>query len=303
MQYLILVNNNNYFFVSQGKKYIIHNIFSSNNKLHRILRKVWLKYNFPFKRILFKEWINKVKTVDTIIIFDSGNASYIIKYLYKKYPQKRIIFWYWNPIDRTIPVEKINREKCEVWSFDPKDCRKYNLKYNEQFYFSENTNRIDTKINSQCSDVLFIGTDKNREVLLNRIGKKLDEIGVSYTFYLVKSLEEKENSENITYQKMLSYPEVLSYINKTKVIIDIAKGQSGMTLRPLESLFLKKKLITNQSEILKEDFYNPNNIFIWGYDNENRLSSFISSRYDDSNGEQFRNKYDFDAWIDRFEKQ
>lgn len=303
MRYLVLVNNYNFFFGLDNDKYLIRNLFSNNNKIHRVLRKIWLKYNLPFKSIWFKKWIKTAKEVDVIIVFDSGNSHYVINYLHDKYPKKRLIFWYWNPQDRTIPITRIDRQKCEVWSFEPRDCKMYNLKYNTQFYFAENVKRSEYSISSPCVDVLFVGADKNRKTLLNNIAKSLNSLGFSYIFYLVRSSKNNTNNGKIKYKKPLSYPQVLSYIKKSGTIIDIVDNDlSGMTLRPLEALFWKKKLITNQKDILKMDFYNSSNIFIWGVDNKNRLFDFLTSEYDDTNGESFRNKYDFKQWIDRFEE-
>lgn len=51
---------------------------------------------------------------------------------------------------------------------------------------------------------------------------------------------------------MISYQENLDNIRKSKCIVDVVqKGQIGLTLRPLESLFFKKKLLTNNKCIKK----------------------------------------------------
>ena len=47
----------------------------------------------------------------------------------------------------------------------------------------------------------------------------------------------------------------------------------------LESLFFEKKLITNNLGVYKDDYYNSNNIFVWGSDDINRIADFIDSPY------------------------
>ena len=76
-------------------------------------------------------------------------------------------------------------------------------------------------------------------------------------------------------------------------------GQEGLTLRVLEALFYSKKLITNNKNIKKYDFYNPNNIFIWGVDDEKNLLNFINSDYITIE-ENILNRYSYDSWINRF---
>ena len=38
--------------------------------------------------------------------------------------------------------------------------------------------------------------------------------------------------------------------------------QQGLTLRPLEALKYRRKLVTNYRPIVNENFYHPNNVFL-----------------------------------------
>ena len=80
----------------------------------------------------------------------------------------------------------------------------------------------------------------------------------------------------------------------------VAEWQDGITLRPLEAFFLKKKLITNMKNIVKYDFYNSNNIFILGVDDFNKISEFINSPFDDKDYNRIVEKYCFRGWLKRF---
>ena len=77
------------------------------------------------------------------------------------------------------------------------------------------------------------------------------------------------------------------------------EGQVGSTLRALEALFFRKKLITTNLNIVKEDFYNRNNIFIYGKDDMEKLYDFIKTPYDKAS-DQFRNRHTIDAWFLNF---
>ena len=67
----------------------------------------------------------------------------------------------------------------------------------------------------------------------------------------------------------------------------------------MESLFLKKKLITSNKNIKNHNFYNKNNIFIIGEDKWKDLDKFINSDYEEID-QSIINYYDFDEWIKRF---
>ena len=97
----------------------------------------------------------------------------------------------------------------------------------------------------------------------------------------------------------ISYEEYLEYISNSMTILEIIEaGQSGCTLRFMESLFLKKKLITNNKDIVNDLYYNNQNVFILGVDSLDNLVNFINSPYADELSIQ---DLDFQNWISNFE--
>ena len=76
-------------------------------------------------------------------------------------------------------------------------------------------------------------------------------------------------------------------------------AQKGLTLRPLEALFLRKKLLTNFSAIKNQDFYSPNNIFIMNEDDERCLKDFINAPLSLEH-ENCIMEYSFASWLKRF---
>jgi hypothetical protein len=65
---------------------------------------------------------------------------------------------------------------------------------------------------------------------------------------------------------VISYEEVIIEDISSKAILDINNNDEyGMTMRELEALFLKKKLITNNTAIKDRDYYHKNNVFIIDY--------------------------------------
>ena len=70
-------------------------------------------------------------------------------------------------------------------------------------------------------------------------------------------------------------------LSQSNCILDYnQEGQVGLTLRPMEALFLEKKLITNNKDIKNYDFYNPSNIFILGENNIEDIKEFINKPYE-----------------------
>lgn len=300
---LVLVNQgrNNYFPV-EYEDLNVKPAFSNNSKIHRILRKFIFRY-IPFASgNFFKNWIGIADKAKVIIVFDSGNAFFILRYLKSKYPSKRIILYYWNPVVRSVHPSNIKKLGVEIWSFDKRDCETYNLNYNQQFYFKENIIRMNTIGHIDKYDAVFIGVDKKRTELLTELKKVADGNNLNFYYYLIKSnLKQDQTNSKVEYQNEISYVDLLNINKQSKAIIDIvASDQVGMTLRPLEALFLKKKLITNMVNIKNYSLYNYNNVFIIGEDSYNKLPTFLKTDYDDTGYEKLVNEYCYDSWVRNF---
>jgi hypothetical protein len=54
-------------------------------------------------------------------------------------------------------------------------------------------------------------------------------------------------------------------------------------------------------EIQSREYYHPNNIFVIGVDNPNRLEEFLEKEYVPVS-QEILDKYRIDAWVERFEK-
>lgn len=148
-----------------------------------------------------------------------------------------------------IFLEKLKSFNIKQWSFDHDDCIKYGFHYYHQF-ITPSPNMENIVINHDFS---FVGRNKGRDIILNSLKYKAESIGLTFSI----DLRDGSKSSNISYNDYLQ--ESLS----AKCIVDILQnGQSGMTLRPIEALFYNRKLLTNNQDIIDEEFYHPNNILV-----------------------------------------
>jgi hypothetical protein len=140
-----------------------------------------------------------------------------------------------------------------------------------------------------------LGINKGRLHDILRIEQIIKQKGLRTFFYIV---DEKEYRK---YRKpRVSYETYLTWIDKSKCILDIVQeGQTGATLRVMESLFFNKKLLTTGKSIVNEDFYNSTNIFVIGQDSWESLHDFMTKPYQPV-PEKIINKYEFKNWINRF---
>ncbi|MEC3875078.1 hypothetical protein [Chryseobacterium salviniae] len=289
---LVIYDSIPYFVPFMKKKGVICSpSFKKVSNIGRILRLISFKTGLK-KSIWYGEWKEHAKFAETVIIFATNRYDFI-EYLADKHPNLRIIVWYWNPVFRCFEPTKLNKKNIEYWSFDEEDCKKYNLKFNTTFYLDN----IEINNNSVKEyDVLFLGADKRRKVLLDKINANLISAKIKTLFHIVPD-KDQPNPQNI---KPLSYADYLQLISKTKCIFDyIQKGQSGNTVRTMESIFLGKKLITNDINIQKENFYDSSNVFVLEYDDFNKINEFINTPFKKLKSEVV-DYYDFSNWLKRF---
>ena len=273
----------NYFFKDICDNYNIYEMYGikTGQKLYSKLSRKGI--------YIFGDWKKDIKNCDEAIIFESLYNERLATYIKRKNPSCRIILFFWNIIiDNTRKRYLEDPMIDEFWTFDSADAKKYKMNINSQFY----TKQIKLNDKKREFDVIFLGRDKGRKEKILKIEKKLNENGINTNITIIP-----EKSK-----KYIKYSTYLKNIEKSKVILDfVIEGQKGLTLRCMESLFFKRKLITNNKEIKKYNFYNPNNIYILEEDNFKNINEFINTEYEEIDSEIIE-YYDIENWLKRFDK-
>ncbi len=291
MKYNFLIikkNSKDVFFKNIENHYIMsYYKVDTRNLIFRILTKI----KSPFINLLFSSnWkkIIKENKANAIIMFDNGFSEMVPKYIKNKNKEIKTILWFWNPINELSKKYLHCKYLDEIWSFDLEEVKKYNMKYNTQFF----TKKIKKNKKKICNEILYLGNAKNRKKEIISLKNKIEKLGLQTNFIII---EDKKD--------YMSYDKYLELLSESNCILDYnEKGQSGLTLRPMEALFLEKKLITNNKDIKNYDFYNPSNIFILGENNIEDIKEFINKPYEKVE-QKIIDYYDFEQWLSRFEVQ
>lgn len=267
-------------------------VFKGASFLFRVIRRIFFTLTLP-KPILYAAWKYKLKDAKTVIFF---STEYIgaLRYIKSINPKIRIVFWYWNPVFRSIKPDNVPDNLGEKWSFDRNDSKNFNMKFNTTFYFDN----IKLPQNNIIYDVVFVGLDKGRRSFINNIKDEMVRNDVNPYFYIVDDDANKRSYKGSF--PTVSYDKYLSIISKSTAILDFVQdGQDGLTLRPMEALFFRKKLITNDASIKTYNFYRQSNIFIIGVDDIKHLKHFLNVPYEPVSDEILMH-YDVSNWIKRF---
>ena len=268
----------------------------------RVLRKLLyrnIKY-IPFIRPyiynanIYKE-LYKIRSNDIVLVLDRILPSELWSIRNSIPKDSKCIMWFWNPLRKTYRsndiepnINFIKSLGYTIFTFDLADARLYNLGYKHQF--GRMPARTEFHDNEPSNDFYFMGAVKDRSEDINSVKELLVENGFTVDFHCITGKD-----------AYMPYIDNISNILKCKCIVDInQKTQIGLTMRPLEALFYRKKLLTNNISIRNYNFYKEQNIFILGYDSKDRLNSFINTPYEDI-PLSIVEEYDINYWLQEFE--
>ena len=211
-------------------------------------------------------------TFDAITMLDMG----LFDALENSFPNAKKMLWFCDPCDDDqydIP-RLINRfggwvnlknyfDYCYTYHFG--DAVKYNLINYPLFYPSIDKKKYQSK---KSYDVFFIGNAKNRYELIKSIYSKLSKVGVRCLFY-VRGVETKNRIHGIRYiNEYMDYNEALFKMLKCRCILDVCDPGNETSQRYAEAVYFGKKLLVNDIGVVKKEYYNPKNIFIYSSAND-----------------------------------
>lgn len=162
----------------------------------------------------------------------------------------------------------------EVYSFEPGDCDAYGLTFRPLFYSDAYTLLPAEPENGFEYDACFIGSvhQPSKFEAVKSICDTLEAQGMrvfKYFFMPSKSAELLRKTTNSIYRgiefkyKPLSINQIISVYRRTKAVIDSPQSnQLGLTIRTLETLGARRKLITTNADVKNYDFFEFGDVFI-----------------------------------------
>ncbi len=238
---------------------------------------------------------------DTVIVFDSYTTPRYLYWLCGRYPDKRIILWFWNPVKDPGWLKRIPSD-VEVWTYSRADSAAYGLKYNTQFFFdcfAEYDGQRCVRKDTSPRTAAFVGRDKGRKEKLLSLAHTLEKAGVDVKMEIVPEPVKKPRPLN---EDLITYQEIIERAKEADILLDYNMDpDAGLSLRSMEALFYEKKLITNNREILLADFYDPANIYVLDEDNRT-IEEFLACPVVPSDP-AVRDRYLLSNWLKRFDAE
>lgn len=260
------------------------------NGLIRILNKSFIAEN----NFLYGSWKESADTYDKIVVFESDVPPEVLIYFYKAGLADKVILYYLNKIANREKRLYLTANKVGITqaTYNMHDAKSYKIHYISQFW-NQDMALCGTQMPVKW-DIVFCGATKDRYDEIAAVLKLANSNSLRTNFWIVS-----DKGEPGTHKKRISYQSYLQNVKCSNAVLDIVGNDNwGLTWRPLEALFLKKKLITNYTNITDYDFYNDykENIFIISDDNIDGIVPFLKKKYVFCSLELYH--YDIAGWLD-----
>jgi len=218
----------------------------------------------------------------------------------------RMILYYWDSI--SVLKDDVKR-RClfdKIFTFDNIDYNNNTdtMKFLPLFYCDEYD--VNANGNEVKYDLLTIGSYKyNRYFEIQRLKNNNPNIKIKAILYAKKTiiihklLRRKYKNVDISTMiyRPLSRRDIINLYKHSKAVLDIPfKGQNGLTMRTFECIGMRKKIVTSNQNILKYDFYRPENVFLIDTE-EFKLPSKEWFDTDTVIPDEIRRKYSLDSWL------
>lgn len=269
--------------------------FSYKNKSSRLINSILKLFNFSGlkeknRTNFIKENLLKDGLLDQILIIRPDKLEKEALLILRKNTSQMTCFLF-DGIENYKDQKNTLFYFDTVFSYDKNDVKKYKFEFLTNYIFDED---IETK---QITNSAFnISSFDERFPLLEKLAHYFKENQISFRFIVkTNKLSTHKNIEIVG--NYLSLIDVKEHISSSLVLIDLQmKNQIGLSFRIFEALGYKKKIITNNQDIINYDFYNENNIFVISENNFEVPPHFFSTNYVEIDP-RILNKYRLNNWI------
>lgn len=223
----------------------------------------------PFKHIAYKKIYPAQFSTDRPLCFIFFGTQFAVintdylEYLRVQHPSAKLVL-YMQDIVSSLPYYDILNYKKRfdlILSYDCNDCKKYGLEYYPTPFSYIAPDKF---VKREPIDVYFCGSAKTRYPEILRVYQACKEQGLKCKFFITGVPEaDRIKSEEIIYDRRISYIDNLSYIYASKCIVEIMQANAvGFTPRLWEALFYNKHLLTNNTNIITSNYYNADQIHL-----------------------------------------
>ena len=253
------------------------------------------------------------KKYDVVFLISGQSLSFsneMIKELKESQPQAKWYLYQWDSLRNFPYIEQMQGYFDKCYSFDRQDVKQNpKLRFLPLFYCRQYEEIGRDLPENYKYDFCFVGTAHPKKYeFINRMSSQLKSIypkqfiyfffpsRIVYVYRKLKNPELKHAKFNEFHYVPLKGAEMNEIYKESKCVLDSPQaGQLGLTIRVLEALGAKKKLITTNEDIVNYDFYRPENIYVYK-DKFDLKAPFFTEEYQEIDKEVYK-KYSLRSWL------
>ncbi len=224
-----------------------------------------------------------------------------------RYSSARFKIYQWDSVATFPDQERINPQFDEIYTFDPVDSERFSWHYRPLFFKKEECEPDDNK----RYDLIFLCSMHTRrmQVLLRLkdIAARYNKTLFSYIYvprlqYIKEAVIKRsplyKGGRDALHFTSLPMDDTNDIYNHTRCFVDYTfPQQNGLSMRTIESVGHKCKLITNNRHVMDTDFYDPSNVYIYDPDNFDIPEAFIDEPYRDIPQEVY-DRYSLEGFLE-----
>jgi hypothetical protein len=237
-----------------------------------------------------------------LVIKAIGLRLPFLQALRRQLPASEFILYQWDSLARLDGIEERLPLFDRVLTFDRKDAQTRPKMAFRPLFFRDVPDS--TSPSTPDIDVAFVGwlhsdrLESARRMQADAQAKGLSTFVYLYSGWLTWLKLLLQGQARDVHPRTLSYSRLQTINQRARCIYDLPHAlQTGLTMRTIETLGIRKKLLTTAQDVVHYDFYNANNVRVvrlpeTGLDREFVLSS--PTPVDPT----ILRRYSLDAWLD-----
>ncbi len=255
----------------------------------------------------------RIKKYDVVFLISGQSLSFsaeMVGQIKLAQPQARFLLYQWDSETNFPYIKTVQKYFDKIYSFDKADVStNAGLRFLPLFY-SRNYEEIGKKVKlDYMYDFCFVGTAHPKKYkFIKMMSEQLKEVYPKQFIYFffpsrivffyrkIHNKELRKAKGNEFHYVPLKGKEMEQVYENSRCVLDSAQaGQVGLTIRAIEALGAKKKLITTNEDVINYDFYRPENIYV--YKGKIDLSdTFFKEEYKEVDQEIYL-KYSLRSWL------
>ena len=283
----------------------------------------WIKAAIRINKNLvgkqIKKYFKKVmqtirsKNYDVVFLISGQSLSFsesMMKEIKENQPKAKFVLYQWDSQTNFPYIKKVQKYFDKCYSFDRRDILETpTLKFLPLFYSRTYEEMGKRAISKYKYDFCFVGTAHPKKYkFIKMMSEQLKDIypnqfiyfffpsPIVYFYRKIMNKELRRAHYSEFHYEPISGKELNDVYEASRCVLDSAQdGQQGLTIRVLEALGAKKKLITTNEDIVNYNFYRKENIYVYN-GSFDFASEFFTAPYCEVNKEVYE-QYSLRKWL------